>query len=102
MACMQVLQEEAEVVAELRRRLDDVQAESSTSLEDDVTLLAHLRASGSERGDGDAAFCQPELAHASSSWLQVALEYRVERKRLADAARALLDLYDKIIEVELR
>jgi hypothetical protein len=82
----QVLREEAGVLRALRARVAAVRDESTSSLEDDVAMLASLR--GSEK--------------ASATWLQVALEYRIERKRLAAAADTILDLYGKIIANDLQ
>lgn len=62
----------------MQERLQQVQAEFTTSLEGDEALL------GSNQ--------------QLSDWNQVALEYRIERKKLAKAMDSILRLYARLAE----
>lgn len=70
-----VAAEERELVADLKARLDALEAEFVTSAAEDEELLA--AAPREERG----------------AWGHVAVQYRLERKRLAAAARGILEWY---------
>lgn len=59
----------------IQQELDAVQSEFSTTLQEDVDAL--------KRG-------------GLSAWKQVALEYRVERKRIAAAVSTVLKIYARV------
>lgn len=69
-----VAAQEREFVGELRRRLDAVEAEFETNISEDEELLQ---------------------AQSRGTWGHVAVQYRLERKKLASAARSVLEWYEK-------
>lgn len=73
----------------LSERVAAVHAESTTSLADDEAALVQL-----QHAAGGATA-------KAASWQEVALQYRMERKRLAAAADTVLSLYGSIIDREL-
>ena len=71
-----VLKEEAGVLAELQTRLEGVQSEFETPEKADAELL---------EGGG------------LSAWQKVAVGYRLERKKLARSAAAILKVYERVL-----
>jgi hypothetical protein len=76
-AVLQVLRDEKVMLDKLFGKLEEIEAEFTTTLEQDKALKA---------------------AGGLTPWHQVAVDYRIERKALARAARKVLDIYDDIIQ----
>ena len=74
---MQVLRDEQVMLGKLMDKLEDIEEEFTTTLQYDLTLQA-----------------QPTL----SAWDRAALAYRIERKKIAAAARRVLEMYEEIVQ----